>query len=101
MDTSKTPSSKRKTRASLGTAIKRSVQTTRKGPGSAAKKRRVVVATQTNIARALNNEKLDSNDSKIGSSIYEGRITRARNATLNATLKETPSRMVRLYMSEL
>ncbi|CAB4483959.1 hypothetical protein RhiirA5_365966 [Rhizophagus irregularis] len=95
MDTSKTPSSKRKTKASLGTAIKRSVQATRKGPGSAAKKRRVVVATQTNIARALNNEKLDSNDSKIGSPTYEGRITRARNATLNATLKETPSRMLR------
>jgi hypothetical protein len=99
MDTSKTPPSKRKTRTSLGTAIKRSVQTTRKGPGSAVKKRRVVVATQKNIARALNNEKLDSNEPKIGSSVYEGRITRARNASLNASLKETPSRMVRLYIS--
>ena len=94
MDTSKTPPSKRKARTSLGTAIKRSVQATRKGPGSVSKKRRVVVATQKNIARALNN---DSSESKIGSSVYEGRITRARNATLNAAIKETPSRMVRLY----
>ncbi|GBC05914.1 hypothetical protein RclHR1_00650033 [Rhizophagus clarus] len=95
MDTSKTPQSKRKTRASLGTSIKRSVQTTRKGPGSTVKKRRVVAATQKNIARALNNEKLDSVDSKIDSSVYEGRITRARNASLNAARKETPSRMLR------
>ncbi|RIA89817.1 hypothetical protein C1645_183473 [Glomus cerebriforme] len=95
MDISKTPPSKRKARASLGTAIKRSIQTTRKDPGSAGKKRRVVVATQKNIARALDNEKSDSNESKIGSSVYEGRITRARNATLNNAHKETPSRMLR------
>ena len=97
MNTSKTPPSRRKARASLGTAIKRSIQATRKDPGSVGKKRRVVVATQKNIARALKNEKSDSRESKIGSSVYEGRITRARNTTSNTELKETPSRMVRLY----
>jgi hypothetical protein len=94
MEASKTP---RRYGASLGTAIKRSISTTRKDPGSAGKKRRVVVATQKNIARALNNEKPDNNESKIGSSVYEGRITRARNAASNDASKETPSRMVRLY----
>ena len=90
MNISKTPP-KRKARTSLGTAIKRSIQVTRKDPGSAGKKRRVVVATQKNIARALNIEKQNSSES---SSIYEGRI---RNATSSDAPKETPSRMVRLY----
>ncbi len=92
-----TPLPKRKARASLGATIKRSVQTTRKDPGSVGKRRRVVAATQKNIARALNNGKPASNESKVSSFVYEGRITRSRNAALNDVSKETPSRMVRLY----
>ncbi|CAG8554021.1 11767_t:CDS:2 [Funneliformis mosseae] len=89
-----TPITKHKSRASLGNTIKRSIRSTRKDPGSAGKKRRVVNATQKNIARALKNGKPVSIESA-NTSAYEGRITRARNAALNDAFKETPSRMLR------
>ncbi|CAI2186414.1 908_t:CDS:2, partial [Funneliformis geosporum] len=89
-----TPLTKHKVRTSLGTAIKQSIRSTRKDPGSAGKKRRIVNATQKNIARALKNGKPVSSESA-NTSAYEGRITRARNAALNDAFKETPSRMLR------